>query len=93
MIPVVKVMADGAGPNNHYNKKSDQLQRQDSGFISGSPTPVTPSHYDIHQGPAPVASYLPTIPETTSPVMNQVNTTLVEVRKLIYLAHTHERSR
>ena len=69
MIPLAKVVMASPertnGTNN--NKKTEQkLQRQDSGFISGAPTPVTPlNNYDIP--PAIAASnLLPPIPESPS---------------------------
>lgn len=66
MIPVVKViesaqaMGDGSGSNK--DKTAEQFQRQDSGFVSASQTPVTPSQYDIHGQPT-ISNHLPTIHE------------------------------
>lgn len=70
MIPVVKVAKGSILGVMADNKRGDQLQRQDSGFLSGTPTPVTPSRHDIN-GPTysngvtsrDSTSHLPPIPE------------------------------
>lgn len=73
MIPVLRVTG-GMGDQQKYatNKRPEQqqqLQRQDSGFLSGAPTPVTPSRPDMSTNQAVPAGgnlMLPPIPERST---------------------------
>ena len=75
MIPVLRVTG-GMGDQQKYatNKRLEQqqqqqLQRQDSGFLSGAPTPVTPSRPDMSTNQAVPAGgnlMLPPIPERST---------------------------
>lgn len=79
MIPVLRVTG-GMGDQQKYatNKRLEQqqqqqLQRQDSGFLSGAPTPVTPSRPDMSTNQAVPAGgnlmprdCLPPIPERST---------------------------
>ncbi|XP_019857702.1 PREDICTED: serine/threonine-protein kinase SBK1-like isoform X2 [Amphimedon queenslandica] len=102
MIPVLRVtgMADqqqqqqpGGGGRPSSTKRVDsqqQLQRQDSGFLSGAPTPVTPSRPEMNanqpqQGGGqsgghlvPRDSSLPPIPERSSPAGHQEMASILE---------------